>query len=153
MNALFQLLPEAVGTVEAQSKDMIFEQLADRFASVYELDRTLVLAAILKREAVGSTGFGRAIAIPHARIEGINRPVAVFFRLAAPVEFAAADGMPVRFIFGLLSPENSGSAHLHALASISRMMRDERMSQALAEAPHAEAIYGLLSNVSDRDAA
>ncbi|HKX78590.1 MAG TPA: PTS sugar transporter subunit IIA [Novosphingobium sp.] len=153
MNALFQLLPEAVGIVQAGSKDMILDQLADRFASVYELDHTPVLAAIRQREAVGSTGFGRGIAIPHARITGINRPVAVFFRLARPVDFAAADGMPVRFVFGLLSPENSGSAHLHALAAISRMMRDDRMAQALAEAPNPEALFGLLTNVSDRDAA
>ena len=153
MNPLFQLVPEAVALVEAVSKDMILDRLAATFATVYELDRETVLAVIREREAVGSTGFGRGIAIPHARIIGINRPVGVFFRLAAPVEFAAADGMPVRFVFGLLSPENSGSAHLHALASISRMMRDERMYQALADAPGPEALYGLFANVSDRDAA
>ncbi|MFN5781217.1 MAG: PTS sugar transporter subunit IIA, partial [Novosphingobium sp.] len=59
----------------------------------------------------------------------------------------------VSMVFGLLSPESAGAAHLHALAAISRMMRDEAMHTALAEAPGAEALYALLANVIDRDAA
>jgi PTS system nitrogen regulatory IIA component len=74
-------------------------------------------------------------------------------RLSEPTEFAAADGMPVDLVFGLVSPENSGAAHLHALAAISRLVRDERIHEALSEAPDAEALYGLISNVADRDAA
>ena len=66
---------------------------------------------------------------------------------------AAADGMPVNLVFGLLSPENSGATHLHALAAISRLARDERVYDALTEAPDAEALYGLLTNATDRDAA
>jgi PTS system nitrogen regulatory IIA component len=153
MTALFTLQPEAVATIRADSKAAILETLAERFAEVYRLDRETVLASILEREALGSTGFGRGVAIPHARINGINRPVAVFLRLAAPVDFNAADGVPIDFVFGLLSPEAAGAAHLHALAAISRLMRDERMHRALIEAPNTEAIYGLLCNVIDRDAA
>lgn len=153
MTAHFTLLPEAVGTSGADSKPAILEDLAGRFAKVYDLDREAVLARILDREALGSTGFGRGVAIPHARIEGLHRPVAAFFRLDTSVAFDAADGMPVDLVFGLLSPEHAGAAHLHALAAISRLMRDERMHAALAQAPGAEALYGLLSNVIDRDAA
>ena len=153
MSALFTLLPEAVGTIGANDKTAILQQLAQRFAGVYGLDPHAVLERIEERERLGSTGFGRGVAIPHARIEGLARPVAVFFRLEAPVGFDAADGMPVDLVFGLLSPEQAGAAHLHALAAISRMMRDERMHHSLSEAPGAEALYGLLSNVIDRDAA
>lgn len=153
MTALFQLQPEAVGVIKADSKQAILEQLATRFAAVHGLDTTLVLERIEEREKLGSTGFGRGVAIPHARIPGLGRPVAVFFRLEAPVDFDAADGMPVNLVFGLLSPEAAGAAHLHALAAISRMMRDDAMHAALAEAPGAEAIYSLLANSIDRDAA
>ena len=69
------------------------------------------------------------------------------------VDFDAADGMPVDMVFGLLSPEAAGAAHLHALAAISRMMRDEAMHAALAEAPGSEALYALLANGIERDAA
>ena len=153
MTALFTLLPEAVGTIGADSKQAILEQLAVRFAQVYSLDPVLVLERIEEREKLGSTGFGRGVAIPHARIPDLGRPVAAFFRLDAPVAFDSADGMPVDLIFGLLSPEQAGAAHLHALAAISRMMRDERMHEALSEAPGSEALFALLANVIDRDAA
>ena len=153
MTALFTLLPEAVGTIRADDKPAIMRLLANRFAEVYGLEASNVLERIEERERLGSTGFGRGVAIPHARIDGLGRPVAVFLRLEAPVAFDAADGMPVDLVFGLLSPEQAGAAHLHALAAISRMMRDERMHHSLSEAPGAEALYGLLSNVIDRDAA
>ncbi|PKB14003.1 PTS system nitrogen regulatory IIA component [Novosphingobium kunmingense] len=153
MTALFTLSHDAVGTISADSKQAILRRLAERFAAVYGLDGDLVLERIEEREKLGSTGFGRGVAIPHARLPDLSRPVAVFFRLDAPVGFDAADGMPVDMVFGLLSPENSGAAHLHALAAISRMMRDEAMHDALGEAPGAEALYGLLANSIDRDAA
>ena len=153
MTAQFQLLPEAVGSVTAATKADIIARLATRFATVYGLDAPMVLERIEERERLGSTGFGRGVAIPHARLPDLARPVAVFLRLTTPVAFDAADDMPVDMIFGLLSPENAGAVHLHALAAISRLMRDEAMQTALAQAPSDEAIYGLLSNVIDRDAA
>ena len=153
MTALFTLSPEAVGTISADSKQAILDRLAARFAEVYALDRGTVLERLEEREKLGSTGFGRGVAIPHARIPDLGRPVAAFLRLDAPVAFDSADAMPVDLVFGLLSPENAGAAHLHALAAISRMMRDERMHEALGEAPGSEALYALLANVIDRDAA
>ncbi len=153
MSALFTLLPESVRTIRADSKQAILQQLATRFAADYGLDAPHVLERIEERERLGSTGFGRGVAIPHARIADLQRPVAAFFRLEAPVAFDSADGLPVDLIFGLLSPQAAGAAHLHALAAISRMMRDEAMHQALSQAPGSEALYGLLSNVIDRDAA
>ena len=153
MTALFTLHHDAVATIRADSKPGILQKLAQRFADVYELDSTAVLAAILERESLGSTGFGRGVAIPHARIDSVNRPVAAFLRLEAPVDFNAADGGPIDLVFGLLSPGTAGAAHLHALAAISRMMRDERMHEALIAAPGVEALYSLLCNVIDRDAA
>lgn len=153
MAALFSLLPEAVATIRADSKAAILAQLADRFAAVYGLDRAFVLAGIEQREKLGSTGFGRGVAIPHARVAGLSGPVAALLRLEFPVDFDAADGISVELVFGLLSPEHAGAAHLHALAAISRLMRDERMRASLIQAPNAEALYGLLCNVIDRDAA
>ncbi|SLJ93189.1 PTS sugar transporter subunit IIA [Novosphingobium mathurense] len=153
MNGLFTLLPEAVVTTVADSKDLILSELAGLFAQVYDLQRDEVLERMLEREELGSTGFGRRIAIPHARISGLKRPVAAFMRLEAPVEFDSADGMPIDLVFGLLSPDGAGAAHLHALAAISRMMRDERMHDDLIEAPGPEVLYSLLSNVIERDAA
>ena len=153
MTSLFSLLPDAVATIKAESKQEILDLLADRFAQVYNLDSAEVLERLEERENLGSTGFGRGVAIPHARVAGIKRPMAVLLRLEDPVDFAAADAMPVDLVFGLLSPENAGVTHLHALAAISRIVREERMHEAFSEAPNAEALYALLTNVTDRDAA
>ena len=153
MAHLFLLEPDAVATVRVTDKAQVLGALADRFAAVYGLDRDEVLDRIEERERLGSTGFGRGVASPHARIAGVTGPVAAFLRLDAPVGFEAADGMPVSLVFGLLSPEQGGASHLQALAAISRMMRDDRMRANLETAPDAEAIYGLLCNVIDRDAA
>lgn len=153
MNELFTLEPDAVAIARADDRRQILEQLSARLATVYGLDQAEVLERLEERERLGSTGFGRGVAIPHARVAGLRGPVAAFLRLDAPVPFAAADAMPVNLVYGLLSPEQCGAAHLHALAAMSRMMRDERMRASLAAAPDREAIYGLLSNVLDRYAA
>lgn len=153
MTALFSIDPQAVRVIRAGTKQDILDSLAGCFADVYGLDRAHVLDRIEERERLGSTGFGRGVAIPHARLDDLARPVAAFFRLAQPVEFSSADGMPVDCVFGLLSPEQAGATHLQALAAISRLMRDERMHEKLVAAPDADALYALLVNVIDRDAA
>jgi PTS system nitrogen regulatory IIA component len=153
MSDLFTLDAAAVSTARAESKRDVLAKLARICAQVYGLEDAVVLERIEEREALGSTGFGRGVAIPHARVAGLAHPVAGFLQLDAPVEFDAADGMPVNLVFMLLSPEQGGAAHLQALAAISRMMRDERMRTNLASATGREEIYGLLSNVIDRDAA
>lgn len=153
MTTLYSLLPDAVATICADNKPAILEALADRFARVYDLDAVEVLERIEEREKLGSTGFGRGVAIPHARVPGLKRPVAVCFRLENSVDFAAADGLPVDLIFGLLSPEQAGASHLQALAAISRLVRDETLHTALMEAEGQETLFALLNNVIDRNAA
>jgi len=153
MSPLFSMKPEAVAIVDAADKQSILEQLSETFARSWGLDSGEVLEHLEERERLGSTGFGRGVAIPHARFPGLSRPVAALLKLRHPADFASADGLPVDLVIGLLSPENSGATHLHALAAISRLMRDERVHEALSDAPNAEALYGLLTNATDRDAA
>lgn len=153
MDPLYAILPESVAIVDAPDKQAILEKLSEVFARSFHLDAGQVLEHLEEREKLGSTGFGRAVAIPHARLPGIQRPVAALLKLRQPVAFNAADGLPVELVFGLLSPENSGAGHLHALAAISRLVRDEAMRDALIDAADAEAIYGLLTNATDRDVA
>lgn len=153
MNAYFSISPQSVAILEVDGKPAILRALSDLFADAYELDAGLVLEHLEEREKLGSTGFGRGVAIPHARFPGLARPVSALMRLTRPADFAAADGMPVDLVFGLLSPENSGAAHLHALAAISRLVRDEKVRDALVEAPREEALYSLLIGATDRDAA
>ncbi len=153
MGPLFSIKPEAVAIMETADKRTILGSLSRIFADSWDLDPALVLERLEEREKLGSTGFGRGVAIPHARYPDLARPVTALIKLRQPAAFEAADGLPVDLVFGLLSPENSGATHLHALAAISRMMRDERVHDALSDAPDEEALYSLLANVADRDAA
>jgi PTS system nitrogen regulatory IIA component len=153
MSPLFSLKPESVAILDATDKQAVLDALSRTFAQGWGLDAGEVLEQLEERERLGSTGFGRGVAIPHARIGGLQRPVAALLKLRQPIDFAAADGLPVDLVFGLLSPENSGASHLHALAAISRLMRDERVHEALSEAPNEAALFSLLNNAADRDAA
>lgn len=153
MNVNFKMLPEAVCLARAETKQQVLAHLSKVFAEAYGLDEGEVLDGLEQREALGSTGFGRGVAIPHCRSAHVKRPIGVLLKLDQPVDFAAADAMPVSLIFGLVSPENAGAAHLHALAAISRPTRDEAMLQRMFDAPDSEALYAVLTNQFLRDAA
>ena len=147
------MVPEAVVCTRVNDKRQVLTEISDCFARVYGIDEVSILDGLEQREALGSTGFGRGVAIPHCRSTEVNRPTLAVLKLEQPVDFAAADAMPISLAFGLVSPENAGATHLHALAAISRLLRDEVMVSALIDAPDAEAVFGLLTNQFLRDAA
>lgn len=153
MSSHFNFVPEAVGLADAAAKPEAIEAMAELFSRVYGIELGLLTERLNEREAMGSTGFGRGVAIPHARVPGLKRPSAGFIKLARPIDFDAVDGAPVTLVFGLISPEQSGVAHLHALAAISRLMRDDAVKASLVAAKREDELFGLLSNVIDRDAA
>jgi PTS system nitrogen regulatory IIA component len=153
MDVNIAIVPEAVALDRAESGRQILTRLSRLYADVYGLDALEVLDGLEQREALGSTGFGRGVAIPHCRSIAVKRPTMALLKLEQPVDFKAADAIPVNMVFGLVSPENAGATHLHALAAISRMVRDEAMLGALSDAPDAEALYSVLTNQFLRDAA
>jgi PTS system nitrogen regulatory IIA component len=153
MDVNLALSPQAIAFARIDTKPKILTQAAQLLGDAYGLDAGEVLESLEAREALGSTGFGRGVAIPHCRSKDIRRPSLALIRLEAPVDFAAADSRPVALICGIVSPENAGATHLHALAAISRLTRDEAMMQMIADAPSTEAVYALLTNQFLRDAA
>lgn len=153
MDVNLALLPQAIAFARIDTKTKVLAQTAQLLSDAYGLDAGQVLESLEAREALGSTGFGRGVAIPHCRSKDIRRPSLALIRLDTPIDFAAADALPVTLICGLVSPENAGATHLHALAALSRLTRDETMLQMLAEAPTTEAVYALLTNQFQRDAA
>lgn len=153
MDPLYTLEPEAVRVAHVADKPASIRYLAKICAECYGLDAGEVETRLLEREALGSTGFGNGVALPHARLSGLERPIAVVVRFEQPIDYDAADGLPVDIACALLSPEHDGAGHLHALAAFSRMMRNDRFRAKLVAAPNAEALYGLVSNEPDRDAA
>jgi len=153
MDVNFAIVPEAVALVHPATNQDVLRDASELFAKAYDLDAETVLEGLEQREALGSTGFGRGVAIPHCRSASVKRPTMVLLKLEQPVNFKAADAIPVSLAFGLVSPENAGATHLHALAAISRLIRDEAMLNALSDASDEEALFALLTNQFLRDAA
>lgn len=130
---------------EAQSKRELLSDLSIQAAKAAGIDERTVADSIWERENLGSTGYGRGAAFPHARIEGLNQVKAVFARLEQPVEFNSIDHKQVDLIFLLISPENSGADHLSALASVSRILKDDSVCEKIRQAKSSEEIYALLN--------
>ena len=118
--------PDALGTaLSVNGKKQLFQKVAALAAQAYGLAPDLVAEALLEREKLGSTGFGGGVAIPHAKIPGLQKMSGVVVLLDPPVPFDAVDEAPVDIVFALLSPVDSGAEHLKTLARVSRYLRDE----------------------------
>lgn len=130
--------------VGGSSKRQVLAVVADIAARSFGLPSEQVLDALLEREAAGSTGVGNGVAVPHARLEGIDRMRAVFVRLEHPVPFEAVDDQPVDLLFALFAPKGASSEHLRALARVSRLLRQPEIREQLRQAKTAEAIHLLL---------
>ena len=135
--------------LKPDSPKQLFQKMAVRLIDDHGLEalgvtcRDVVQAAT-ERERLGSTGVGNGVALPHARIEGMDRVVAGFARLSEPMEFDAVDGRPVDLVCFLLAPADAGGAHLRALARVSRLLRRADMRARLRSAPDAAALYATL---------
>ncbi len=131
--------------LRAASKSALLGELAKRAAAATVQSDAKLAAALAGREALGSTGFGAGIAVPHARIEGLRGMFVLFARLDRPVAFDAVDGKPVDLVMLLLSPASANSEHLATLAAISRRLRDPAVAAALRSAVSAEEARRILS--------
>src|SRR5439155_26546232 len=97
------------------------------------------------REALGSTGLGNGIAIPHGKLAGLKGVNAVFVRLAQPVEFDAVDDQPVDLVVMLLAPTGAGADHLKALARVARLLRTESLVEGLRHNDDPAKLYTILT--------
>lgn len=141
------LTPGAVAAgVAPSARKPLIAHAAAAAAAAHGLDPTTVQAALAAREKLGSTGFGQGVAIPHAKLDGLERPVGAFLRLDKPVAFGAVDGLPVDLAFVLLSPADAGAEHLKVLARVSRALRDAGFLAKLRGAGSADALYALLAS-------
>ena len=135
------------------SKRSVLQQLANLAAQKTGLDASAILATVTEREQLGSTGFGQGVAIPHGKVEGLERIYCLFVRLADQVDYKAIDSRPVDLLFLLLSPPEAGADHLKALAAISRITRHGATLERLRGARSRDALAAVLIGAEERDAA
>src|SRR5919205_713835 len=135
------------------NKRALLQQLAQIASQRLNLDGGEILSSVSERERLGSTGFGQGVAIPHGKIEGLNRIYGLFARLGEPVDYKAIDGAPVDLVFLLLSPPDAGAEHLKALAAISRITRHGPTLDKMRGARSRDALAAVLMGADERDAA
>lgn len=112
--------------INSTVKTEALSQMAILMTSLYSLQNgEQIKQKILEREADMSTGIGYGIAIPHARIFGIDRLYMVAGKSMAGIEFDAIDEQPVHLIFMMISPTNTSTEHTQILSSLSRIMSYE----------------------------
>lgn len=134
-----------VARMRVTNKKSLLDELARISAPLANLDRSSVLAALKERERIGCTGIGQGVALPHARFAELRRPVTVFARLSAPIEYEAIDEKRVDLVYLLLGPEIASDEHLKALACAARLLRDPTVRQNLRHAADEEAISNILA--------
>ena len=133
-----------VSRVTASSKRQALSVAAEVAARLYRLKAGEVLDALLSREEEGSTGLGGGVAVPHARMKGLERVRGVFIRLETPIPFESVDDQPVDLMFVLLAPAEARTEHLRALAWVSRALRRPDLREQLRQARTPDALYALL---------
>ena len=139
--------------VHAKCKREVMSLIAERAATITNIDHDAALHALLEREKLGTTAVGRGVSIPHGKVEGLEKITGVLATLSDPIDFDAADGEPVDIVFGLMAPKDASAAHLKALAKVSRLLRDEQRREAFRSADSVEAMFAIASQAEHSDAA
>lgn len=148
MHLIDLLTPGSVSCdVRAGSKKRALEMVSEQLAREQEqAGPRQILEGLCAREKLGSTGLGHGVAIPHARLEALDRPVGVFMRLAEPVDFDAADRELVDLLFALVVPEAATEEHLQLLSQIAELFGDADRRERVRRAEDGKAVYELITH-------
>ena len=131
--------------VRAADKATLLRDLARQAATSIGLTADAVLSALSQREALGSTGLGGGVAIPHARFAELKQPFGALVRLRKAIPYEAIDGQPVHVVFLLLLPAEKAGEQLNALATVARKLRDRKQLTLLEQAGDASALYAVMT--------
>jgi nitrogen PTS system EIIA component len=135
------------------SKKRLLQDIADQAEMIYGLKSETVFSCLQERENMGTTGVGRGIGIPHARLESLDSVVGLFTRLEKPINYNAMDRQPVDLVFTLLAPVNEGAEHLKALAMVSRTLRNENICAKLRANDDSHTLFSILTEKVNSEAA
>jgi len=148
------LKPEAIRIFSSvSSKKRLLHDIAGIAEACYQTDYSQTVEALIERESLGPTGVGGGIALPHARLEQLDKVVGTFVLLENPVEFDAIDKQPVDIVFGLFAPKSAGVEHLKALALVSRTLREQSIVAKLRSNPKPSTLYTILTEPANVQAA
>jgi len=130
--------------LQARDKQGLLEELAAPVSVIAGVNRQDLVDVLMEREALGSTGIGGGIGIPHGKMKAIDALVLGFGLSRRGVDFESLDGRPTHIFFLLITPENSTGLHLKLLARISRILKDEPFKNRLLKATSSDEIFEII---------
>ena len=139
--------------VKSRTKEDIIRELVGllvKSGAIKDKDVNRLVQTLLEREALGSTGIGQSVAIPHGKSDCVTKLVSAFGVCREGVDFNALDGEPVHLFFLLVAPEDSAGPHLKALARISRLLKDKHLRDGLRAATDAKTLAKMLREEDER---
>lgn len=149
----FVVTKAIIPNLEATSKDTAVQAMVASLKDAGAIpagDEESIVAAILKREELGSTGIGNGVAVPHTKHPSVDRLVATVAISTDGVDFASLDGEAVYILFLLVSPPDRPGDHLRGLENISRHLRDQTFCNFLKQSRTVEDIVELLEEADNK---
>jgi PTS system nitrogen regulatory IIA component len=155
MKLLELIQPQSIiAELRANDRNGAIRELVQCLADSGLLDPRAVdstVKSIITRERTrGTTGFGKGVAVPHAKIEGLERVVAAVGRSSRGIDFSSLDGEPVYAIFLIASPTEQPEQHLRAMDLVFRHLQQEKFRRFLRQSDEPEKIYDLLKEADEK---
>ncbi|WP_310446168.1 PTS sugar transporter subunit IIA [Thiobacillus sp.] len=139
--------------VAVSNKLELFDVIGRHMEREHGLPGEWAVRSLSRREQAASTGLGKGVAIPHARVKDLERMQVAYLRLQSPIPFDAPDGNPVGDILVLLAPSQADEAHLRILADATQLFSDRRFRLRLHRCSHAQEVKHLFDAWSQPAAA
>lgn len=139
--------------LKSQDKNSSIRELTEllvKAGGIKPKDKERVIEVLLNREALGSTGVGQGIAIPHGKCDAVSELIGAFAISKTGVNFDSLDGEPAYIFFLLIAPIESSGPHLKALARISKLLKDKYFREALKNAENEKTLLKIIKEEDER---
>ena len=130
--------------MKAATREEAIWELARPAAEAAGLAADVVAKAVVAREQIMGTSLGVEIAVPHARLEGVSRPILVVGHSRQGIDFDSPDGRPTRLVFLLLTPEQEMSAQVQIMGQIARLFKNEQARAVVYESDSVELVRAFI---------
>jgi len=137
--------------VDVRDPVLALHEAAKSFADEIEIETETIVKELVERERLGSTSVGSGFAIPHCKIDGLDRLVVSLVRFKEPVDFGGVNNEPVRFFFTVLSPPDQPAAHLQILSQIARLLKREDLREQLMSAKEPDEIVATIKAAAEAE--
>jgi mannitol/fructose-specific phosphotransferase system IIA component (Ntr-type) len=154
MSYLVPLYPEAIlFKPKVTAKQPLLFELVNSLHAFTDDEKKVIYKAILDREHIMSTGVGNGVAIPHSKIQSIDRQALSIAVLDQGIEFNAIDGKPVTLVFLVVGSFQHAKSHLRLLSHISRSLMNLEWVNAIKTADSKQRVFMLLETIVQTDIA